>query len=198
MNIKDVISLILFFTFVISYFMKLVLLSRKNEISANVLGKGNKPSATVIVETAVKISSFCWAILWFLNSLGIGNYRSISFARPVGWMGVIVAGIGLSVFIAAMLYMKTSWRVGIDKSTETSLVTNGIYRYSRNPAFTGFDLMFIGFMMMYPNLLALIVGVSNLFFFHLLIIQEERHLKQTFGETYNRYVRDTPRYLWFI
>lgn len=198
MDIKDAVSLILFLIFVISYFMKLVLLSKNNRISANVLGKGNKPPSTRIVETAVKISSFCWAILWFLNSLGIGNYRSIPLARPIEWLGLIAAGIGLSVFIAAMLYMKTSWRVGIDKSTETSLVTNGIYRFSRNPAFTGFDLMFIGFMLMYPNPLALIVGVCNLLFFHLLILQEERHLKHTFGETYDRYARDTPRYLWFI
>nr|WP_325196398.1 methyltransferase [uncultured Oscillibacter sp.] len=49
------------------------------------------------------------------------------------------------------------------------LVTDGIYRYSRNPAFLGFDLQYIGVLLMYCNLLtgmftvfAMVMGCSSL------------------------------------
>ncbi len=40
--------------------------------------------------------------------------------------------------------MKDSWRAGIPDSDKTELVTTGIYKYSRNPAFLGFDLQYMG------------------------------------------------------
>ena len=40
--------------------------------------------------------------------------------------------------------MKDSWQAGIPDKDKTELVTTGIYRFSRNPAFLGFDLMYVG------------------------------------------------------
>lgn len=199
MELKDTISLVLFLLFFTSYLLKLILLWKKNGIRAHVLGTKGKPAATRMVETAVKISSLVWGILWFAYSLD-GNRLLKSFpAEPwITWVGITVTSLGLFLFILAMLWMKNSWRVGIDKTTQTALITTGIYQYSRNPAFTGFDLMFIGFMFMYPNVLNFVVGACNLYFFHLLIRQEEMHLEVAFGAEYGRYAKQTPRYLWFF
>lgn len=43
--------------------------------------------------------------------------------------------LGDMIFLVSVLCMKDSWRAGIPDKDRTKLVTTGIYRYSRNPAF---------------------------------------------------------------
>lgn len=45
--------------------------------------------------------------------------------------------------------MKDSWRAGIAENDKTEIVTSGIYQISRNPAFLGFDCVYIGLMLMF-------------------------------------------------
>jgi protein-S-isoprenylcysteine O-methyltransferase Ste14 len=106
----------------------------------------------------------------------------------------MITALGVGIFILATIFMKSSWRVGIDKNTKTTLVTDGIYKFSRNPAFVGFYLMFIGLFVTYANIFTLIVLVINILTFHLLILQEEKHLLSMFGVEYERYKRKVPRY----
>ena len=43
--------------------------------------------------------------------------------------------------------MRDFWRAGIPETDKTELVTEGIYQISRNPAFLGFDLLYIGILL---------------------------------------------------
>ena len=67
--------------------------------------------------------------------------------------GFCTGMLGDLIFLLSVLCMKDSWRAGIPDQEHTELVTSGIYRFSRNPAFLGFDFMYIGVMLMYCNLL---------------------------------------------
>ena len=91
--------------------------------------------------------------------------------------------------------MKDSWRAGIPDRDKTKLVTDGIYRYSRNPAFLGFDLQYIGILLMYFNLLTFIFTIFAATMLHLQILQEEQYLTATFGAEYQAYQRRVFRYL---
>ena len=91
--------------------------------------------------------------------------------------------------------MKDSWRAGIPDKDKTELVTTGIYRYSRNPAFLGFDFMYIGVLLMYGNLLTLAFSVFAMVMLHLQILQEERYLENIFGAAYTAYKKQVFRYL---
>ena len=51
---------------------------------------------------------------------------------------------GDMVFVISVWTMKDSWRAGVSKTYQTELVTDGIYQISRNPAFLGFDLVYVG------------------------------------------------------
>lgn len=201
-NLKNILSLLLFFIFFSSYILKLVILYKKDKIKANVLGKGKKVKDIKHTELFVKITTFLWGLSWF--ALGFIEKDIINLVGSftdnfiVHFIGILFSFIGVMVFIQAMVSMKTSWRVGIDKNTKTSLVTYGIYKYSRNPAFVGFDIMFVGLFLTYPNFLILVLLMLNVFAIHRLILQEEKHLQSMFNEEYISYCKKTPRYFFFL
>ena len=109
--------------------------------------------------------------------------------------GFCTGMLGDLIFLLSVLCMKDSWRAGIPDQEHTELVTSGIYRFSRNPAFLGFDFMYVGVMLMYCNLLTVPLTVFAIVMLHLQILQEERYLDETFGEAYREYKRHTFRYL---
>lgn len=199
MSLLNILSLILFIIFLSSYSLKLVILYKKNKISANVLGKGKKDNKIKVVETTVNISTFIWGITWLVEIFAgqsINKNLYILFSNTlVNSIGIVVTAIGVGIFVTAMISMKTSWRVGIDKNTKTKLVTYGVYNHSRNPAFVGFDLMFIGLFLTYPNILITLIIIANIISIHRLILQEEKHLENLFGMEYISYKGKTPRYL---
>lgn len=199
MNIINIFSLILFILFLFSYIFKLIILKKKSGIKALVLAKGNKGKSINFAESLVRISTFLWGIIWLAESL-VSNWvtgllPNLFKNEFLNYLGLFTVVVGLSYFVLSMLFMKTSWRVGIDKNTKTKLITNGLYKYSRNPAFVGFDFMFIGLFLTFPNIVTLFISLLNIISIHLLILQEEKHLEAVFKEDYLIYKRKAPRYL---
>lgn len=130
----------------------------------------------------------------------IAQLTSIAFGwnhLPAGarFTGFCIGMVGDVVFLLSVLCMRDSWRAGIPDKDKTELVTDGIYRFSRNPAFLGFDLMYIGVLLIYGNLLTLGFSAFAIIMLHLQILQEERYLADTFGAPYQEYCRHVFRYL---
>lgn len=109
--------------------------------------------------------------------------------------GFGIGMLGDLIFLLSVLCMKDSWRAGIPDKDKTELVTSGIYRFSRNPAFLGFDMMYFGVLLMYCNLLTVFFTVFAVVMLHLQILQEEKYLAGVFGEEYREYRKRVFRYL---
>lgn len=201
MDIKDYLSLLLFLIFIVSYLAKLMILKNKYKIQANVLAKAKTDIKVRITEATVKLTTFIWGVMWFSLSISESSispwFKPLVRSNFLSTLGILLMALGLAVFIVAMVSMKTSWRVGIDNETKSSLVTEGIYRFTRNPAFVGFDLMFIGLFVTYPYVLTFGIVVLNILAIHCLILQEEKHLRTTFSKEYLEYFRITKRYIIF-
>ena len=104
--------------------------------------------------------------------------------------------LGVAVFLCAVLEMRDSWRAGVSKTDQTELVTNGIYQLSRNPAFLGFDLVYIGILLMFFNWILLAATLFAMLMLHLQIVNvEEEFLITVFGEAYLEYRKKVNRYL---
>lgn len=65
-DLKNILSLLLFCIFLISYLLKLLILYKKNHIKGNVLAKGAKLSKIHYTELLVKTSTFLWGAVWFV------------------------------------------------------------------------------------------------------------------------------------
>lgn len=90
--------------------------------------------------------------------------------------------LGDLIFLTSVLCMKDSWRAGIPDKDRTELVTSGIYRYSRNPAFLGFDFMYAGLLLMYYHKtcsVETIIDISKYLFAKFVCFKHMSELKQS-------------------
>lgn len=186
------IELILFY---VGYFLKSYE-QNKRGIKTNQLGKGiNKANRTIIIEKLLSFSStttiLAILISVILNSSFFNNY----ILRGIG---LILLGVGTCLFLIAMVTMKENWRAGIPDKENTEMVTKGIYRISRNPAFLGFDLTYIGACISFGNIVVVIMAAFTIIMMHLQILEEEKFLKLTFGDNYIKYKNKVGRYFLFI
>ncbi len=110
-------------------------------------------------------------------------------------LGAVLGLVGDGIFLVAVLTMRDSWRAGIPETDRTDFVSTGIYRYSRNPAFLGFDLMYLGILLLFFNLPLLLFTLWAMVMLHLQILQEERYLPTVFGTAYATYQKQVCRYL---
>lgn len=75
-------------------------------------------------------------------------------------------------------------------------MTEGVYQISRNPAFLGFDLVYLGIGVMFFNWVLFAASVLAAVTLHLQIVHvEEPFLEEAFGEAYAEYRKRVCRYL---
>ena len=176
--------------FYISYFTKMVL-QRRRGIQTDQISKGGKPKQVLRVERRMKIATFSIVPVEVISILL--NYR-VWGQNALNWAGIGMGLLGVLIFIAAMATMRNNWRAGIPAKDKTELVTTGIYRFSRNPAFFGFDLVYLGLLLAFFNPVHLIFALFAVGMLHLQILQEEAFLAKSFGKEYLKYKEKTGRY----
>ena len=163
---------------------------RKRGIQTRQLGKG-KDGATRAVEQVLSIATFVIIPAQLLSLILGWNL----LPNPLRTIGILLGFAGDFVFLTAVITMRDSWRAGIPSEEKTELVSDGIYKYSRNPAFLGFDLMYVGILLAYFNFLLLPFTILTVVTLHLQILQEEKYLSDAFGREYEEYRGHTSRYL---
>lgn len=171
------------------YFAKM-LIQRRHGIRTRQIGR-RKEKTLHTVETLMGIATLA-APAAQLVSVVLGWSFLPAGAR---FTGFCTGMLGDLIFLVSVLCMKDSWRAGIPDRDKTELVTGGIYRFSRNPAFLGFDLMYIGVLLMYCNPLTAVCSLFAIVMLHLQILQEEKFLTATFGAAYTEYKQHVFRYL---
>ena len=102
--------------FYIAYFAKQIA-QRRQGVSTMILGKGDKSAEQKRLELALKVATFTMPAV---------EIASIWWGMPtlpcwLQWTGIGIAALGVGFFIAGMLTMKGSWRVGIPEKKETRL-----------------------------------------------------------------------------
>ena len=183
-----VLALLVLAVFYGIYFGKM-LVQKRHGIRTHQIGR-RKEKGLHTVETLMSIATL-GAPIAQLMSIALGWNHLPAGAR---FTGFFIGMLGDGIFLLSVLCMKDSWRAGIPDKDKTELVTTGIYRFSRNPAFLGFDLMYVGVLLLYGNLLTLSFSAFAIVMLHLQILQEERYLVNTFGAPYQEYCRHVSRY----
>jgi protein-S-isoprenylcysteine O-methyltransferase Ste14 len=134
-------------------------------------------------------------LMWFASSLVPPVV--VRFGVRVGVALALVA-IGLSISISGMVSFRRAKTTmnPIKPSAASSLVTSGVYRYTRNPMYLGLLVTLMGWAVFLSNPLALLA--ASLFVLYINRFQinpEERVLSSLFGAEYAAYKEKVRRWL---
>jgi len=114
------------------------------------------------------------------------------------WMALIPAVCGALFAIAGVTAFRRG-RTTVNPMTpgaSTAIVTNGVYRWSRNPMYVGFAMVLLGWVLYLGNLsAALLLPCYLLYMNRYQITPEERALQQKFGSEYDNYTQRVRRWL---
>ncbi len=110
--------------------------------------------------------------------------------------GAVVIALSLALVISAFGQFrrhKTSFK---PYEPSTALITEGPYRYSRNPMYLALSLLYAGLSIAAysPWTLALLAPLLIVLHYGV-IIREERYLERKFADAYRRYKSSTRRWL---
>ena len=137
------------------------------------------------------------ALLAPVGALLAWSGAAILFSNPAAHLaGAAMAVVGTVGAVASQFSMGDSWRVGVDESERTELVTSGLFAWVRNPIFSFMGLSLLGLLMMVPNSLAVLACLLTLVGIQIQVrVVEEPYLERTHGEAYARYRASVGRFV---
>ena len=114
------------------------------------------------------------------------------------YIGILLLILGLGILISAVgLFRKDKTTVNpLSPEQATKLVTDGIFKYSRNPMYLGMALVLCSITVFF-NLIGGIIFVA-LFCFYITkfqIIPEERAMSNLFSQDFDKYKQATRRWI---
>lgn len=170
------------------FVMKNLILRRK--IGEQIRGKNIEATILIVFFTFFIVVAI--GMSFFNQPLGeiqfLNNHLAMTFGLGLLFLNLVISG-------ASLINLKDSWRVGILEDQKTELVTTGIYRYTRNPYFVSYFLMFAAYTVLLQNLILLALSMLGFLFVHKMIIKEEKYLYSVHGDAYLQYKMKVPRYV---
>lgn len=183
-----VLSFVILIVFYGIYFAKMYVQKRQG-IQTRQIGKC-KDKDVRTVEMLMSVATLAIVPIQLISII----FDLTMFVGGIRVVGVLVGFIGDILFLIAVVTMKDSWRAGIPSEEKTAIITGGIYKISRNPAFLGFDLMYIGICLVYCNILTIVFSLFAVIMLHFQILSEEKYMEKSFGDEYIDYKNKVFRY----
>jgi protein-S-isoprenylcysteine O-methyltransferase Ste14 len=117
-------------------------------------------------------------------------------ATAVHVAGLALYALGLAVCVGAQLAMGASWRIGVDESKRTDLVTDGPFAIVRNPIYSGVIPLIAGLTLLAPNPVAIAALAALVAALEIQVrFVEEPHLVRTHGAAYLEYASRVGRFV---
>lgn len=117
-------------------------------------------------------------------------------ARPWNFLGLVPLGLGLALAMAAerqFVGARTPVRPFMEP---VALVSDGLFRWSRNPMYLGLILALVGAALLLSNPLALLAAPAYGWWVQRrFIAREERLLEERFGDAYRAYCLRVRRWV---
>lgn len=133
-----------------------------------------------------------FALVWGLAQL-TGAQAPGPVLRLIGW-GFIGGGAGLMLW--ALWVMRRARTTIVPHLNPDQIVTNGPFRYSRNPIYLGDVFTLVGFCLLCGTWIGLaLVPIFMALIQKRFIVHEEKKLRHGFGETFEAWSNETRRWL---
>jgi len=112
------------------------------------------------------------------------------------WFGSIVIFASLVIIVPSIVAFKRAKTPFDVRRPASALVSDGPFRYSRNPGYVALISLCIGIAMIVDNVFMLVtVVIATVYLQRFVVLAEERHMEAQFGEEYLEYKRKVRRWL---
>ena len=99
------------------------------------------------------------------------------------------------IILGGFILLSSAWRVLFEAQRTGTLATTGAYGYVRHPQYVAFMLIMFGFLLQWPTLVTLVMFPILVTVYVRLARREERDVRTEFGEAWDRYAAQTPRFM---
>ena len=138
--------------------------------------------APMLIDPVARASGGFWQAGWVLIVMGAAVY-TLCFIRFLAAAGTP------AIFFSRHL----KFLIGEEPK---SLVSKGLYRFSRNPMYVGVLMAIFGQAILFASPSIAVYGVVVFLFFHVAVVfLEEPHLRRTLGQPYEKYCQQVRRWL---
>lgn len=115
---------------------------------------------------------------------------------PWHWFGVLLIVMGLPLNVGSALYFQRIGTNIIPHREPGKLVSDGAFRYTRNPMYLGFSLMLLGLAVIFPVPTSFVIVIVFVIIVDRWYIRfEEAAMEAKFGDAYREYKARVRRWL---
>jgi protein-S-isoprenylcysteine O-methyltransferase Ste14 len=142
------------------------------------------------------------SVIWLGAAAGYAYFKKPDGASflavrtdALGWLGGVILLAGLALHFWSTATLARGERQGWDATTP---VTDGPFRYVRNPIYLAGILLLLGVGLLYAPWRAIDLGLPLLLlaYFHVAVVRlEEPELRRRFGTKYDEYCEQVPKWL---
>ena len=111
-------------------------------------------------------------------------------------LGVVLIAIALTLVVFAIPLFRRANTTITTRDPVTTLITSGIYQYTRNPLYLALTSFFLGLATLANSLWAIVLIIPVVLIIRYWVIaREERYLQSKFGAQYADYTQRVRRWL---
>ena len=141
--------------------------------------------------------------VWLALALVIAYFQAryvhfgLSLSHPITDMVAgLSIGAGVLLMALAVIEMRRQRTTVIPHREADHLVTTGVFKWTRNPIYLGDSLVLLGFILHWDAVLSLaILPIFIMAIDYGFIVHEEDRLRRKFRSDFERYMRDTRRWI---
>ena len=141
--------------------------------------------------------------VWLALALVIAYFQAwyvhfdLSLSHPITDMVAgLSIGAGVLLMALAVIEMRRQRTTVIPHREADHLVTTGVFKWTRNPIYLGDALVLFGFILQWDAVLSLaILPIFIMAIDYGFIVHEEDRLRRKFRSDFERYMRDTRRWI---
>lgn len=165
-------------------------ISLRRRLRVPIRGRNREASASIAFFGLFIVA----ALLLAASDAPLGTFHLVG--EVTAWaVALLLLLLNLCVAVASLLGLRDSWRVGVIEGQKTELIEGGIYRFTRNPYFVSYLIMFVAYTILLQNTILLGLSLAGFGLIHAMVLKEERHLAARHGTMYLQYLERVPRYL---
>lgn len=157
--------------------------------SSNNKGQNDKGSIYMVILGFV---GSIWIDVYFIKNNFVFSKVKLPYESYI--IGIILIIAGIIIRAIAVGTLRNNFTVEVNTSAKQELITKGIYRYVRNPAYTGSIVSLLGIAISLRCINAIIYSfILVILCYSYRIYIEEKALRNTFGKEFIEYCKKTKK-----